>query len=161
MRRILLALVLLVLAAADLSASTRLCNGTLVTQGVCRNIANQLLYYDAPTTSAVDLRDAISAGFQIKSSGNAYLPFVQCTATRTFALLLNGQPSRILATAGVIPDVCILGATNVANPQTTSEFSDAEVDASFRNVVIEWKHQVAVEAVADPNTIPTPDTGAP
>lgn len=150
MRRLVFSLTL-ALAALPASASNQLCNATLVTQGVCRSATNTVLYYDAPTATLVDLRDAI-AGLE------NYQTQVTCRATRQFDTLENGQPSKVLVAAGVDVDLCVLG-TVVTNPQTSTQFADAIVDRLLRNKVIRWKHQVAVSQASDITTIPTPDVG--
>lgn len=142
-----------VLLAAPGFAANRTCNATLVTQGVCRQNANLLLYYDAPSASFIELRDAMIARHPRPAN-------VQCTAERSFEPLLNGQPSKILATAGVVTDSCTLN-TSIANPQTTGDYADAVIEMELRNIVIRWKNQAAVEAVPLPSTIPTPDFGTP
>lgn len=150
MRRLALIL-LLALAAAPLSASWKACNGTLMTQNVCRALGNTVLFYDAPTAALIDLRDAIVAQ-------ENYQATVRCTDVRSFVTLANGQPSKILATAGVVADSCTLNAT-VANPQSTTDFADAVIDRYLRNYVIEFKHRGAVTAVPAISTISTPDVG--
>jgi hypothetical protein len=153
MRRLITLLVLAALAAAPSFAANRACNSTLVSQTVCRNATNLVLFYDAPLAAFQDLRDAIVTVENYQSQ-------VNCTATRQFDQLTNGAPSKVLVTAGVTPDGCTLD-TQVANPQTTGDFADAIIDRLLRNKVIAWKFQAALDAVEDITTIPTPDTGAP
>jgi hypothetical protein len=152
MRHVLAALLLGALAL-PVGAANRSCNATLVSQGVCRQNTNLLLYYDAPLTPFQDLRDAMLARHPRPAE-------VPCTAVRSFEPLANGQPSKLVATAGVTTDSCTLG-TVVANPMTTGDWADGVIELELRNIVILWKNQAAIDVADDPESITTPDVGTP
>jgi hypothetical protein len=126
----------------------------MVAGGIGRAVGNLLLWYDAPVEAFVDLRDALAA------EGNWQAEIV-LAPTRQFEPLLNGAPSRILSAAG--KDVDFPAGTvgqPVANPQDAGEFADAYLEKWFRDKIIAWKHNQAVEQSGGPETIPTPVAGS-
>lgn len=151
------ALVTILLAVSLLpsisEAGNRSCNTTLVSQQICRESTNLVIFYDAPPSAFAELRDAILDQYNYQAQ-------IVCAPTRQFEALLNSQPSKILVAAGANMDGCSVGAV-VNNPQGTAEYADAVIDYELRNRVIQWKHNQAQEAASDPNTIPTPDVGKP
>ena len=148
---VLLALTALVVAPpAD--ATNRSCNLALVGQLVCSDSTHYVLAYDAPPAAFADLRDAILDEYQ-------YQDDVVCATTRQYEPLINGQPSAILAAAGVSSADCVTVGSVVPNPQSTADYADAVIEYELRNRVIQWKHNAAQDAAADPTTIPTPDIG--
>jgi hypothetical protein len=151
-RLALIALTLVILVPTVADASSRSCNTTLVSQNVCRDSTNLVLFYDAPASAFADLRDAIL-------EGENYQDEVVCAPTRQYDPLLNGQASKVLNAAGQAEDSCPTVGQPVANPQGTAEFADAAIDRYLRNLVIAWKHNSAQEAANDPTSIETPDGG--
>lgn len=147
-----LALLAVLLIAAPAWGANRSCNTQLVLDGVCRDSANLLLFYDAPSPSFIDLRDAIA------QQENYQLEII-CASSRQFQPLLNGSASSVLTAAGQTVDSCTVGAV-VSNPQSAGGFADAVIDRDLRNRVIQWKLNSAQVAADDPTSIPTPDTGA-
>lgn len=129
-------------------------NSTMVAGGLGREIGNLLLWYDGPPAAFGELRDAIAdeANYQTE---------IVLAPTRQYEPLLNGQPSRILNAAG--KDVDYPAGTvgqPVANPQDSGEFADAFIEKGFRDKIIAWKLNAAVEASGGPENIPTPVAGS-
>lgn len=151
-KRLIIVLLALLIAAPAL-ASNRNCTSALVTGGLCRDVGNWLIYYDAPTAALADLRDAILDEYNYQTE-------IICASSRQFEPLLNGQSSKILNAAGATTDSCTVGQVT-ANPQGTTDYADAVIDYEMRNRVIQWKINEAQEVANDPTTIETPDTGAP
>jgi hypothetical protein len=126
----------------------------MVAGGIGRAVGNLLLWYDAPVEAFVDLRDALAA------EGNWQAEIV-LAPTRQFEPLLNGAPSRILSAAG--KDVDFPAGTvgqPVANPQDAGDFADAYLEKLFRDKIIAWKHNQAVEQSGGPENVPTPVAGS-
>lgn len=126
-------------------------NATLLAQGVCRNTANLILYYDAPAASFADLRDAIADEYNYQDE------LVLISGQRQYVPLANGQPSGILSAAGAADGDQGTVGQPVPNPQGRAEFADAVIEKELRDRVIQWKLTPA--PAPDPNTIPTPDVG--
>lgn len=140
------------LLAAPADASSRSCNTTLVNQQICRSTDHLVLFYDAPGAAFADLRDAILEEY-------SYSDMLVCTTARQFEALLNGQPSKVVSSAGQAQGDCTTVGAVAPNPQGTAEFADAVIDLELRNRVIAWKHAQAQAASSDPTSIPTPDVG--
>ena len=59
MRRLLMALAVLMVAAPAVAGHAN-CTTGMVTEGVCRDAANHVMYFDAPAVAFAELRDAIA-----------------------------------------------------------------------------------------------------
>lgn len=152
MRKYLALTALLILVTVPLVAGNRSCNTTLVGQGVCRQSTYTVLFYDAPSSALIDLRDTMLA------EGNYQDEIICVAGARQYAQLSNGQPSRVLNAASASTDSCTAGQPTT-NPQGTTEFADAWIDKLLRDKVINYKFNVAQQQAGDITEIGSPDVG--
>lgn len=119
-------LIALALVAAPAVADHMDCNATLVSEGVCRDAANHVLFFDAPQGSFVELRDAIA-------NQTGYADQIECSQALVDAAICTAPQ---------------LGQF-IANPVSRNDYAEAWIRATLKQLVVRQRRQDAAQTAAD------------